>query len=104
MRISVSTRKQHVILWFPYASIKEGLMDPSECDACGCAETEEYKASPSPKRRGTPQAAIKITANSANSRSPVARALFKFETQGALASAYSGIWIATQSIYCCTSI
>lgn len=72
-------------------------MDSSECDACGCAETEEYKASPSPKRRGTPQAAINITANSANSRSPVARALFKFETQGALALAYSGIWIATQS-------
>ena len=98
MRISMSTRKATYHPVFPSRFLLKGsLINSFKCDACGCAETEEYKASPSPKRQGTPQAAINITASSAASRSPVARALFKFETQGALALAYSGIWIASQS-------
>lgn len=46
------------------------------------AEPAEYKMSASPKKHGTRQPVIKLTASSATSNSPVARALFQLETQG----------------------
>ena len=46
------------------------------------AEHEDFKMSASPKRHGTRQPVIKLTASSATSDSPVARALFQLETQG----------------------
>ena len=47
------------------------------------AEPAEYKMLASPKKHGTRQPVIKLTASSATSNSPVARALFQLETQGA---------------------
>ncbi|CAL5227508.1 g10493 [Coccomyxa viridis] len=50
-------------------------------DAMREAEHEDFKMSASPKRHGTRQPVIKLTASSATSDSPVARALFQLETQ-----------------------
>ena len=48
----------------------------------GYAEPDEFKMSASPKKHGTRQPVVKLTASSATSNSPVARALFQLETQG----------------------